>query len=165
MQGLLPPLAVVAAPRGLAVDGHKVGLGRPALGHPRRKAGREQLRIDPVHDRPQPIGARDAVVKLTETPQERQVSLPPIDDVVIVIAAGNRAAYHQEQNFPQRIGDFPRLPRILDHRQVVEQQPQPRLGRKRFRLHRPLPNRKDQQNQLRQTSERAQPLKSSQKRR
>jgi len=73
-----------------------VGLVRPALGHPRRKAGRKQLRIDPVHDRPQPIGARDAVVKLTETPQERQVSRPPIDDIVIVIAAGNRAAYHQE---------------------------------------------------------------------
>ena len=98
MQGLLPALTVVAAPRGLAVDRHQIGLVRPAFGHPRGKTGRKQLRIDPIHDRPQPIGAWDAEVKLGELLQERQVRFAPIDDVVIVVAARDRAAHHQKQH-------------------------------------------------------------------
>src|SRR5580704_2691450 len=42
--------------------------------------------------------ARDAVVKFAEQSQERQMSLTPIDNVVIVIAARDRAAYHQKQH-------------------------------------------------------------------
>ena len=76
MQGLLPALAVVAAPRGLAVDRHQVGLVRPAFGHPRRKTGRKQLRIDPIHDRAQPVGARDAVVKLREPRRKDRCASP-----------------------------------------------------------------------------------------
>src|SRR6266702_4056841 len=51
------------------------------------------------------------------------MGLTPIDDVVIVVAARNRAADHQKQHLAQRICDFPRLPSILDGRQVVEQHP------------------------------------------
>ena len=43
----------------------------------------------------------------------------PIDDVVVVIATRDRAARHQEQHFLQRIRNFPRLPRVLDRRQVI----------------------------------------------
>jgi hypothetical protein len=52
----------------------------------------------------------------------------PIDDVVIVVAARDRPARHQEQNLAQRIGDSPQLSRILDLRKMIEQQAQPRLG-------------------------------------
>jgi hypothetical protein len=55
------------------------------------------------------------------------MSFTPIDDVVIVVAARDRTAYHQKQHLAQRIGDFPRLPRILDRRQMVEQQAQLRF--------------------------------------
>jgi hypothetical protein len=52
----------------------------------------------------------------------------PINDVVIIVAARDRAAHDQEQHLAQRISDLPRLPRILDRRQVIEQHPQLRLG-------------------------------------
>lgn len=40
---------VVAAPRGLAVDGDKLGPAGPSLANPGHEAGRKQIRIDPVH--------------------------------------------------------------------------------------------------------------------
>jgi hypothetical protein len=46
MQSLLAGLAIMAAARGLAVDGNEIGLVWPAFGDPRRKAGREQVRIN-----------------------------------------------------------------------------------------------------------------------
>ena len=117
--------SIVAAARGLAVDGHEIGLVRPAFGHPRRKAGREQVWIDPIHHCAQPIDAGDAEVKLREATQERQVRFAPIDNVVVVVATRNRSAHDQKQNFAQGIRDLPRLPRILDRRKVIEQETQP----------------------------------------
>jgi hypothetical protein len=70
MQGLLTGLAIVAAARGLAIDRHEMELVGPALRDPGRKAGREQVRIDPVHHRAQPIGTRDTVVELGKAPQK-----------------------------------------------------------------------------------------------
>jgi hypothetical protein len=59
-------------------------------------------------------------VELGKAPQKRQMRLAPIDNVVVVVAARDRPAHHQEQNLAQRIGDLPGLPRILDRREVIE---------------------------------------------
>jgi hypothetical protein len=103
-------------------------LVRPAFRDPGGKARLEQLRIDPVHHRTQPIDARNAEVELGKLPQERQMRPAPIDNVIIVIAVRNRPANHQEQHLAERIGDLPGLSRILDLSEVIEQQTQPRLG-------------------------------------
>jgi hypothetical protein len=44
----------------------------------------------------------------------------PIDDVVVIVAARDRAA-HQAQHLAQQIRDFSGLPRILDLREGIEQ--------------------------------------------
>ena len=62
--------------------------------------------------------------------QEGEVRLAPIDDVVIIVAARDRAAHHQEQHLAQRIHDLPGLPRILDLREMIEQRGEPRARRK-----------------------------------
>ena len=89
--------------------------------------GHEQVRIDPVHHRAQPIGAWNTVVEFGKTAQKRQMCVSQIDDVLIIVAVRDRPAHH-EQNLAKRIGHFPGLPRIFDLRKVVEHQPQPRLA-------------------------------------
>jgi hypothetical protein len=84
----------------------------------------EQLGVDAVHDAAQPIGARNAIVKLGKAAQEGEVRVAPIDDVVVVVAARDRAAHHQEQYLAQRIHDLPGLPRIRDLSEVIEQRTQ-----------------------------------------
>jgi hypothetical protein len=128
MQSLLAGLSIVAAARGLAVDRNEIELVRPAFCDPGRKAGHEQVRIDPVHHRAQPVGAGDAMVELRKAPEKRQMRVAPVDDVVIVITVRDCPAHDQKKNFAKRIGDLPGLPRILDLRQVIEQQAQPGLG-------------------------------------
>src|SRR5260370_42681354 len=98
MQGFLTALAIVAAPRSLSIDGYEIGSVGPAFGDPGRKAGCKQVWIDPIHDSPQPISAWNAVVELGEAPQERQMCITPINDVVIIVAARDRPAHHQEQH-------------------------------------------------------------------
>jgi hypothetical protein len=68
-------------------------------------------------------------MKLGKAAQEAQMRLAPIDDILVVVAARDRPAHHQEQHFAQRIDDLPRLPCILDVRKVIEQRPQTRPGR------------------------------------
>ena len=120
----------MAAARGLAVDGHQVLPIRPALGDPGHEAGRKQLRVHAVHQRAQPVGAGNAPVEIQVATQEIQPGLAPIDDVLIIVARADARADHQEQNLLQRIHHPPRRPIVLDHRKVVQQQPQARLGRK-----------------------------------
>jgi hypothetical protein len=55
-----------------------------------------------------------------------KVGLAPIDDVVVIVAARDRAAHHQEQHLAQRIHE----PRILDLREVIEQRGEARARRK-----------------------------------
>jgi hypothetical protein len=50
--------AVMTAARGLAVDGDQIGPLRPDLPDPGGEAGREQARIDPVHQQRQPAVVR-----------------------------------------------------------------------------------------------------------
>ena len=54
--------AIVAAPRGLAVDRHEIDAVRPAFPHPVREGGGEEAGIDPVHQDGEPALARHAVL-------------------------------------------------------------------------------------------------------
>jgi len=111
----------VAAARSLAVDRHEIKLVRPAFRDPGRKAGLEQVRVDAIHYRAQPISTGNAVVELGKAPQKRQMRIAPIDDVIIVVAVRDRPAHHQEQNLAQRIGDLPGLACVFDLGKVIEQ--------------------------------------------
>ncbi|MBV8852832.1 MAG: hypothetical protein JOY91_05500 [Sinobacteraceae bacterium] len=109
---------VMAAARGFAVNGEPVGTIRPALAHPGGADGLEQRRMDPVHQDGQPAPAghtrRGAAQKV-------QVCLAPGGDMVIVVAVGEAAADPQQQDLWERIEDAADIARILDLRQVLEQ--------------------------------------------
>src|ERR1700720_1593697 len=66
------------------------------------KQAMKQVRVDPIHHRAQPIGAGNAVVELGKAPQERQMRLSPINNILIVVAARDRPANHEEQYLAQR---------------------------------------------------------------
>src|SRR3712207_5150640 len=91
MKRLLAHSAVVTTPGGLAVQGDQVGGLRPPRADPGHKTGREQIGVDAVHERAQPIGAGDAEVERAEAAQEREVGLAPVHDVVVVVVCGDRA--------------------------------------------------------------------------
>jgi hypothetical protein len=59
--------------------------------------------VDAVHAAAQPIGAGNAEMEFGKAAQEGEVRLAPIDDVVVIVAARDRAAHHQEQHLAQRI--------------------------------------------------------------
>ncbi len=120
MQCRLAAPAVMAAPRGLAVDGDLAHCGRQALGHEVQKARSEQLRPDPVHHHPEPIGAGNAIVVLLQAAQEIEVLLPPQHDVVIVVAGRHGRANHQKQHFAQGIHHLARLAIILYRRKMLQ---------------------------------------------
>ena len=95
-RGALAP--VVAAARGLAVDRHQTGLVRPALPHPAREGGGEERRVDPVHQDGEPALTRDAVRVRQLPAEEVEVRRAPGGDVLVVVAVGDGAADHQEQD-------------------------------------------------------------------
>src|SRR5215831_1686751 len=113
MEGFEPLALVVAASDGLAVDGNEVVPSRPHGGDEGLKAAREQRRIDPVHQIAQPAGARHAAVEVTEAAEEIEMVLPPKDNLVEVVAGGDRAAGHQEQDLLERVGDAPALALVV----------------------------------------------------
>ncbi len=127
MQCFAAPPTVVAASRGFAVEGNKRRSTRPPLAGPSDEAGLEQLRIDAVHQRAQPIGAGQTVMIGEETAQERQMRLAPIDDVVIVVTSGNRAANHQQQDLRQRVRHAPLLARVAEMREMLQKAGEARL--------------------------------------
>ena len=57
-----------------------------------------------------------------------QSAMAPVGDVLEVVAGRDRTADHQEQNLRQRMRHPPGLPVVLDQREMVEQQPQPRFS-------------------------------------
>ena len=63
-------------------------------------------------------------MKLGKAAQEGQMCLAPIDDVVVIVTARDRAAHDEEQHLAQRIHDLPSLPRIRDLGKVIEQEAQ-----------------------------------------
>ncbi len=62
-----------------------------------------------------------------ETAQERQMRLAPIDDVVIVVTSGNRAANHQQQDLRQRVRHAPLLARVAEMREMLQKAGEARL--------------------------------------
>ena len=119
--------AVVAAPRGLAVDRHEAGLVGPALPHPGGEGGGEERRVDPVHQDGQPALAGHAVLVGQVAAQEVEMRRAPGGDVLVVVAVGDGAADHQQQHLGQRMQDPPHVARVLHLREVVEQRREARL--------------------------------------
>jgi hypothetical protein len=147
VQGLRPLAAVMAAPRGLSVDGDELGPIRPHRCNPALEAALEQARIHPIEQNTQPALAGDAVMKRRKSAEEIQMMLAPRRDNVEIVAGRDRGADHQQQDFPQRISHPPRLALVLDFRKVLQQQGQtvPRHLLVQYRIdndkHRALPKR------------------------
>src|SRR5215212_2056460 len=80
MQRLAALAAVVRAPRSLAVDGDKVGLGVAQLVDPGHKAGLEERGVECVDDVVEGIVGGKAVVEGQESAQEAQVLHTPEPD-------------------------------------------------------------------------------------
>ena len=91
--------AVVAATRGLAVDGDELRGIAAQFARPGHEAIREQVRIEAVEKEIEPAGARHAMVIGQETAQEVEMGLAPGGDVVEVVAGSDAGADHQEQRF------------------------------------------------------------------
>ena len=122
-----PALPVVAAARGLAVDGDEPGLLRPALAHPGGEGGGEERGVDPVHQDGEPALAGHAVRVGQMPAEEIEVRRPPGGDVLVIVAVGDRAADHQQQHLRQRVQDAPHVARVLDLGEVIEQRREARL--------------------------------------
>ena len=118
-------LAIVAAARGLAVDGDKVDALGPALAHPGRERRREQLGVDAVHQLGEPARARHTMMVGQEVAQEGEMRLAPVGDPLVVVVVGDRGADHQQQHLGQRMRHAPGLARVLDRAEVLEQRGQP----------------------------------------
>ena len=62
--------------------------------------------------------------------QKRQMLAAPQGNGVEVVAIGHRGANDEQQDLRQRVGDAPRLARIVNDRKVVKQRPKTRFFRK-----------------------------------
>jgi hypothetical protein len=60
--------------------------------------------------------------------QEIEMRRAPGGDVLVVVAVGDGAADHQEQDLGQRMQDPPHVTRVLHLREVVEQRGEARLA-------------------------------------
>ena len=132
MQGLEAAPLVVGASGGLAVDGDEVVPPGPHGGDEGLEAARKQHRIDPVHQVAQPAGARHAVMEIAEAAQEIEMVLAPQDDVVEVVAAGDRGAGHQQQHLLEGVGDTPALAFVVEFGEMLEQDRQSVGGKRHF---------------------------------
>ena len=119
--------AIVGAPGCLAVDRHhlgtRVGARRRAAEacHPLREAGAKQLGIDRVHDVVQRVVTGDAARERQEAAQDVHVKHRPASDFHEVLRAGERAAQHRQQHFRQRIDHLPRLARVAQRGEMIEE--------------------------------------------
>jgi hypothetical protein len=127
-------LPVVAAARGLAVDGDQLGRVGPEALRPIAKAGLKPVRIEAVHHRPQPIGARRPEVELGKAPQEGQMIASPQRDLVIILTIGDRRRDHQEQYLAQQVAYLGRLARIIDRGKMLQKRPKLRRPERRANL-------------------------------
>src|SRR5271156_4742920 len=75
----------------------------------------------------QPAPARNAMRVGQIAAQKREIDLAPGGERLVVVAARHRAADREQQHFRQRVGDTPRLARILNRRKMGEKRLQPRL--------------------------------------
>jgi hypothetical protein len=95
---------------------------RPQRGNPAVKTAAEQDRIDPIEEGPEPALAGNAVMILREMPQEDEMVFAPGDNVVEIVAGGDRGAGHQQQDLLERIHNAPRLAVILELGKVSQKQ-------------------------------------------
>jgi hypothetical protein len=127
--------AVVAAARGLSIDGDELRAFGPSLAHPSGEGGREQGRVDTVHQNGQPAPAGDAVLVGQMASQEVQVGVAPRGNMVVVVAVGDGAADHQEQDLGQRVGNATDVARVVDGGEVVQQCAEAGFLRRKARGH------------------------------
>jgi hypothetical protein len=111
----------VAAARGLAVNGNELRAFGPGFAYPGGEGGREQGRVDAVHQDGQPAPAGDAVLVGQMASQEVQVGVAPRGDMVVVVAVGDGAANDQEQDLGQWVGNAAHVSRVVDGGKVVQQ--------------------------------------------
>jgi hypothetical protein len=90
MQGFEPFALVVGSARRFAVDGDEFVPVRPERGNPAVETAAKQGWIDPIDEMPEPALAWNAVMKLREMPQEGEMVFAPGDDVVEIVAGGDR---------------------------------------------------------------------------
>jgi hypothetical protein len=102
--------------REVFVDRHHVRPIGPGLAHPGREGRREQARVNPVQQDGEPARPRHPMMVGQEPPQERQMRLAPFRDPFVVVAIGDRAAHHKEQDLRQGMRHTPWLARVLDDR-------------------------------------------------
>jgi hypothetical protein len=126
MQWRLAGGTIMAAARGLAIDGDELGAIRPGLAYPTGEGGREQRRVNPVHQNGQPTPVWHAVSVAQLLAEERQMRGPPIGDGVVIVAVGNRGADHQQQGLAQRVENAANIERVLDAGEMLEQRGQAR---------------------------------------
>jgi len=93
-----PFCAVMAAARGLAIDGDELRASGPGLAHPGGEGGRERGGVDAVHEDGEPAPAGGAVLVGQVAAQEAEVGLAPCGDVVVVVAVGHGGADHEQQD-------------------------------------------------------------------
>ncbi len=62
-----------------------------------------------------------------KTTQKRQMGFAPARNSFVVIAVGDRAADHKQQNFRQGMRHSPRLAWVLDDGKMVEQRAKARF--------------------------------------
>jgi hypothetical protein len=115
---------IMGAARRLPIDGDERVPVRPQRGDPALEAASEQGWIDAVHQVAQPARARNAMVEIGEPPQEVEMMLAPLDDVVEIVAGGDRRAGYQQQDLFDRIENPPCFPVVVEFREIRQKKRQ-----------------------------------------
>ena len=91
------------------------------------EGGGEERGVDPVHQDGEPALAGDAV-RVGQVPAEEvEVRRAPGGDVLVVVAVGDGAADHEQEDLVEPVGDPPHVARVLDLGEVLEQGREARL--------------------------------------
>ncbi|WP_307233638.1 hypothetical protein [Pararhizobium capsulatum] len=121
MQRRLARAVVMAAARGLAIDGNEGGfvgsLGAELVGEDLRKV----RRLDPVHQDRQPASAWHTVMTGQIAPQKRKMLLAHSEIKLYSLQLQIVSQTTKEQHLPQRMDDPPRLTDVLDRAKMIKQ--------------------------------------------
>src|SRR6202040_2646867 len=90
--------------------------------NPAVETATQQGWINPIDEMPQPALAWNAVMKLREMPQEGEMVFAPGDDVIEIVAGGDRGTGHQQQDLLERIHNAPGLAVILELGKMPQKQ-------------------------------------------
>jgi hypothetical protein len=105
----------------LARDRHDVGRALAQALHPGGEALGEERRGQRVHHVVERVVRGDAARVGQEPAEERELALAPPRDLDEVLRPVERRAEHHEQDLGQRIDHLPRLPRVFESREVVDE--------------------------------------------